>query len=63
VINNEEMKLSEKRMPTTADTLLRREVMVMFFPKLSYDAERSVIESISRQFVRNWHKKTMRMLL
>jgi len=54
---------SERRFPSVADTACRREVMSKFLPKFQKCAKMSDIEATGCQFVKNWHKKTRRLLL
>jgi len=51
------------RFPSSADTAERCGRMSKFFPKYPCDAKTGDIESISRRFAENWHKKGGRLLL
>ena len=51
------------RIPSVADTAERRERMSKFFPKYPFNAKIGDIESISRRFAENWHKKCMVLLI
>jgi hypothetical protein len=58
-----EAKVSERRFPTAAGTLARREAMRPFFPKFPCGAARAAVESASSVFAKGWHEKTRRLLL
>jgi len=60
---NEEVSQPKKRFPAAADTVARREAMRGFFPKYLYGAQRREIESVSVQFVADWHETNRRRLL
>ena len=51
------------RFPSASDTAARREGMAKFFPDYPCNAKIGDIESISRRFAENWHKKSMVMLI
>ena len=51
------------RFPSLADTAERRERMSKFFPKYHCDVKIGDIESISRRFAENWHKKNRVLLI
>ena len=51
------------RFPSTDDTSERREGMAKFFPTYPCDAKIGDIESISRRFAENWHKKNTVLLI
>jgi len=61
-VRNDNEEQSGKRFRTVADTLLRRDVMRVFFPVYPSGARRAEIEASSIQFVKKWHKKTRRLL-
>ena len=63
VDNNEEKGLSGKRFPSADDTAARRAEMAKFLPKFPSDAKTAGIEAAGRQFVENWHKKSMILLI
>ena len=51
------------RFPSAADTAGRREGVARFLPKYPCNAKIGDIESISRGFVENWHKKNRVLLI
>ena len=61
--NPEEGAHPDKRFPAAGDTAARREEMAKFFPKFPCDTKTGSIEAISRQFVENWHKKSVVLLI
>ena len=54
---------SAGRFPSAIDTAARRKYMTKFFPNFLFEAKIGIIESISLQFVENWHKKSMVLLI
>ena len=51
------------RFPSANDTAARRKGMAKFFPKYPCDAKAGGIETISRRFVEDWHKKSGVLLI
>lgn len=52
-----------KQFPTTKETAKRRKEMAIFLQEILNTPEKGNIETASREFVENWHKKTRRLLL
>ena len=54
---------SRRRFRSTADTAERREILASFLPKFCKDAKTVDIEAAGCRFVKDWYKKTRRLLL
>ena len=54
---------SEKRFPSVMDTASRRKAMTGFLPNFQKGSKRTDIEAAGRQFAKDWHEKSRRLLL